>query len=416
MKRALIGILMLFAVVSGSGMAQGVIHEERVTYGMTIFDPPLIVKNEVFKAGLSIMDCHNMIFEDCEIIGELELNDSYPETGLRNIAFKKCYIHDSTTDRLIMMGGSAISEILFENCKILRCIGGTHVIYFSGGHWKPEYPPIGEITLKGCEIGISPAGRHVVQFNGRFIKVKVIGCTIYHGQLCGLSLIGVQDAVIKNNVFYGSNRGAIVIYDYASHWGPYYNWFETQADIDSFLSTHQPNQNIDVTRNTIIQGPRQFSVDPWHSDDPTDGHGAVTINNAVHSGFTMYVDGEYVNKQFDFPSKNLRVFDNIIWTPNKRIMAIEHPYEATQTEFTGNLVYRPYPGIPFVDHYTSLKAKTGNFLKDPEFKSLPKYGFIDLGEDPNYDWSKYETSFDPWSAPGYHKKVGKTFKVYQAGK
>jgi len=268
------------------------IHQEKVSYKKTTYEPALVVENQKFNGGLSVMDCRHMVFRNCEIVGELELSSSYAQDyGLWDIEFYKCWIHDSVTDRLIMLGGSNIGDIRFIGNRIERCIGGTHLVYMSGGHWLEGYPPISGIVFDQNYMALAPAGRHILQFNGRFVDGRITNNTFAHGQLCGLSLIGCQGFEVSNNDFYGSNRGCLVLFDYADSWAPYYNYFKTAGDVEHFLATHHPNQNIEICYNTFVQGPKQFSVDPWHSDDPQDGHGAITVNNGVHSGFRVHVPG-----------------------------------------------------------------------------------------------------------------------------
>lgn len=453
MKHMLTIICLLYLFIC-STIAQDV-HPDKMKYSKTkyLVENPLMIVDQVFEGGLSIMDCHNIIVKNCEIIGELSLTSSYPEYGLRNIRFEDCYVHDATTDRLLMMGGSAISNIVFKKCIFLRCIGGTHSLYFSGGHWNSDYPPVDGIKVIQCIIGITPAGRHGIQFNGRFTNGVIRGNSIYNSQLCGLSFIGCQNFDVSNNIIYGNNRGGLVLFDYAGSWAPYYNYYQTQEDIDEFLSEHQPNQNIDIHHNTIIQGPKQFSVDQWHSDDPQDNHGAITINNGVHSGFKVYLPepqpprelerpnyieppepnwewmkgeepspnpADYIIMQFNFPSANINIHDNIIVTPNKRVIAVSHEHEATHTAFTHNMVFCIKPGIPYLDQFEHLKNTSGNWLQNPMFvhnkNMLPKYDFVDLIKNPDYDWTKFKTSFDPYSWPGYVKKVGKPIKIAEAQK
>jgi len=118
---------------------------------------------------------------------------------------------------------------------------------------------------------------------------------------------------------------------------------------------------------------------------------------------------DYLYFQFDFPTKNINIHHNIIWTPNARIMAIGHAHEASKTKFNNNMVFRPFPGVPYIDWYGNLSEVTGNFFQDPEFRRRPRYWHVDLGQTPDYDWSRYVTIFDPHSIPGAQRGVGKRF-------
>lgn len=432
-------VCMMLLLLTGAGLA-GDVHTDPVSYSKT---SGVYVKGDTFLAGLTIMDCQNMIFEDCEIVGYLNLNDSYPEIGLRDISFINCDFHDATTDRLVFLGGHNVSNLFFYGCTFKRCIYGTHIVYMSGGHWHKldpngmQWPPITNLVFMDCLFEFSPAGRHNLQFNGRFDTVHIIRCTFKHAQLNGISFIGVQNAVVRDCVFYGHNKGwGIVIYDYASGWAHLYNNFQTQEDIDRFREVHWPCQNILVERNTIVVGPKRFSVDPWHWDDPYNRAG-IMINNAVHSGFLIYIpdqdytpepdwDGpdwgiispneDYIFVQFDYPSDNIVLKNNIILNFNKIMLDLEHEHEATQTSFDGNMIYAPPGGeIPWVRYHTSLESCKRNFYMDPEFngkgnkQGWPKYGFVDLCKDPDYDWTQFKTFFDPYSKPGVRFSKGKSF-------
>jgi hypothetical protein len=171
-----------------------------------------------------------------------------------------------------------------------------------------------------------------------------------------MTSIGVQNGRFNNNISYGHNRGSgIVIYDYASHWAPYYNNYATQADIDEFKSCHHPCQNIIVDHNTFVVGPKQFSKDAWHYDDPTDGHPAVLLNNAVHSGFKVYVPneppatgGKYVEIKFDYPTKGIHISKNILHGPSPNLIDIYNAHEAAETDLLFNMGWVTGPGVPCI--------------------------------------------------------------------
>jgi hypothetical protein len=436
MKKFIMAAMLMLLLFAGVGLA-GDIHSDVVTYSKT---SNVTVKGDVFQAGLTIMDCQNMVFEDCEIAGFLNLNDSYPEIGLRDILFLNCDFHDATTDRLVFLGATTASNIFFDGCTFRRCISGTHIVYMSGGHWHKldpngdQWPPITNIRFTDCIFEFNPAGRHNLQFNGRFKGVKIIRCLFRHAQLNGLSLIGVQDAVVRDCVFYGHNKGwGIVIYDYA--WPHLYNNFKTQADIDKFKEVHWPCKNILVERNTIVVGPNQFSIDPWHKDSPKDRAGII-LNNGIHSGFLIHVPDEpgppiirkwdytpepdwnwdvrppgddYIFVQFDYPYENIVIKDNIILNFNKIMLDFQHEHEATQTSFDGNMVYTPPGGmLPWIRYYGSLESCTKNLYRNPLFPGTgwPKYGFVDLGKDPEYDWTQFKTFFDSYSPTGQMLQKG----------
>ena len=101
---------------------------------------PLLVEGAgcTLKHGLSVMDSHNITFTRFHIKGGTgtagaELNDSYPDIGLRNITFDKFIIEPPAGPRGIFAGGHNMRGIKIKNTIIVGPIGGTHGIYLSGG-------------------------------------------------------------------------------------------------------------------------------------------------------------------------------------------------------------------------------------------------------------------------------------------
>lgn len=388
------------------------VYNEWVSFKKAIHnkDNPMVLKGDKFLGGLGLMDCHNMIFEEVEIAGYLELNSSNPEIGLKNIWFNKFNLHDAnyggSYKKLMFMGGSNIDGITFSNGTVIRCIAGTHAMYFTGGHWGIKdkegnlYPPVRNITINNVSAALTPGGRFLIQFNGRFDGVIVSDCLLPHGQLGAISSIGVHNGIYRNNTIYGCNRTPIVIFDYASHWASQFNWFQTEEDIQAWLESHWPNQNIDIYGNTIIVGPHRFSTDIWHKgDDPTKNFPAIEINNAVHSGFDYYDKNNVkhtVESGWEYPNKNIVIDHNKIWTPNEKVIDIKHTHETSETMLLNNEAWSEKTGTPWVAKCGQLKACYGNKVKEPHFiQGLPIYDFIDMDADPTYDWSKFQSAFNP---------------------
>jgi hypothetical protein len=397
------------------------------------------------KPGLSVMDCWNIVICNATVYGGVDLNDSYPEIGLRNVSLIGLTVRGPAA-RGIFLGAHNANGLFIKNCDVRFFPGGTHDIYMSGGHWDPSWPPVRNVVIQGCIIGVNPAARNGIQFNGRFDGGLIEWNLIHHAQLNGITLIGCRDFIVRNNVSYGHNRGSgVVVYDYSSQWAPYFNFYETQADIDSFRATHWPCQNILIERNTFVVGPKRFSIDPWHSDDPTKSHPGILLNNAVHSGFTINIpdgieevakldignfetpepdwypveqameSGQYIDiprpgQEFNYPYKDIVIRDNIIHTPSLNIIDIYNAHEAQETSLIGNMVYSTKPGVPCIGKHSKVKLCIGNFIEDPAFRAPPKYGFVDLGIYPEYDWTKFKTSFDPFSWPGKWKGKGAKVK------
>jgi hypothetical protein len=402
-------------------------------------------KHLVIHGTVVCMDVHDVKLHKIKIIGAVELNDSYPEKGLKNIELSWLTIH-GTGSRGIFMGGHNISGVNIHHCVVLYNIGGTHNCYLTGAHWKSEWPPVKDVRVAYCLFGYTPGGRNNLQFNGRFDGGVIEWNTFQHAQLNGITLIGCQNFIVRHNISYGHNRGSgIVIYDYASHWKQYYNNFETQADIDAFRECHWPCQNVKVVRNTFFVGPKRFSIDPYHSDDPQDGHPAILINNAVHSGFFIYVsegegdsppeydwrnppepdwygaeeglDGSYVDiprpgQEFSFPPKSFIVRNNILVSPDPKMLECYNAAEAKETRFDGNMVWCYHNGIPYVVGYENLGSADDNILMDPKFvDGIPEYGFVNLGEEPLFNWEEFESKFNPFTWRGRKLKKGRAFPV-----
>ena len=413
-------------------------------------ETPLVIdgqnKTKLLK-GLSVMDCHNLTVQNMDVTGSngsagVDINDSYPDIGIKNVTFKGLNIHD-VGPRGIFMGGHNIDGVCIIGCTITRIIDGTHGIYLTGGHWKPEYPAIRNIRIENCDVSYIIAGRNDIQLNGRFDGVVILNNRVRHAQLNGFTLIGCQNVLVEENEVYGCNRGTgLVIYDYASHWAPYYNYFETPEDIAAFCATHHPCQNIMARKNTFVVGPTRYSVDAYHSDDPTANHPAILINNAVHSGFMFYVAGEataidrskidyleppepdwdamklgrvfgddYIYKQFDFPPKNIVIKDNILVGPSENLLDIYNAAEAVETALVGNMTWVLDGTTPCIHGATKLKYVAGNIVVDPEFKTAAQYDFVNLIKTPGYDWREHKTKFNGLSWPGKQAKKGRTYKV-----
>ena len=386
---------------------------------------PLLVTGEnttVLHNGLSVMDCHNITISNFLIDGGTgtagaELNDSYPDFGLKNITFEKLRIIPPAGPRGIFAGGHVMSGIKIKKSIIIGPIDGTHGIYFSGGAFDENYPAIQDVVIRGCTIELQVAGRNSIQFNGKYKDGLIVDNILRHAHLNAITLIGCQDFTVKNNIMYGCERGTgVVIYDYASHWGPYYDYFKTQADIDLFNARHWPNQRILVEFNTMVVGPKAFCNWPGNNEDPTANHPVVLINNAVNSGFLMWVpdgNGSGQNVQhpgWDYPSKDFWIRNNIFYSPSLNMIDIYHDHEAEATAVIDNIYWSTANGLPTIDRVDKLKTISGMYLMDPGFRS-PVYEFVDTVTQPNYDWTTFETRFDAFSLPGYRRKIGKKFPV-----
>jgi hypothetical protein len=367
------------------------------------------------SGGLDIMDISNLVVRRLTVYGGVNLTSSYPkEYGLHNITLDHLEILDSPS-RGIMLGGSKISGIHILHCKIFRVIGtyNTHMIYLTGAHWEESiYGPVTDVIIRGCEMGINPNGRNGIQLNGRFKGVLIENNEIYLFQQDGIELKGCQDVIIRGNVVYAGNRGTCLgLHDYI--------WLEygkPKWTPEVFKQFHHPCQNILVENNTFVVGPKQWCQSPWKKDQPDDHHPTIFVHNFVHKSeqYPEYAD-------IDYPNKNIVIQKNLIWTPNREIIDFAHPQEASATIVMGNMICCAYPGtgLPFITNMKYLKLCQGNFLEDPETvfaEGLPVYpDSIDLGVNPDYDWTEHKIHFNPFSWPAKKAGVGKKFPVVVVG-
>jgi len=368
----------------------------------------------VAERGIGVQDCHNIVLKNFIVDSgtlsgaSLELNDSNANIGLDNVTFDNIVVLPQKGGRGAFLGGYRAKDIKFLNCTILGPIEGTHGIYMSGGHYNPDYYCEG-FVIKGCKISMQPGGRNCIQFNGRFKDIVIVNNELSHAQLNLITLIGVQGCIIRNNFGYGANRGtAVVVYDYASHWGPWYNYFEDQENIDEFNTKHWPNQDIVIEYNSFVGGPSQFSIDAYHKDDPTDGHPSILINNAVHSGFLMWnpnVGKHVIHEGWDFPPKNFIIRYNVLWSPNANIVDTYNKAEGLATLLQGNLFWNTSGKPPYVGQSGVVGGNINNTYEDPKFK-LPEYGFVNLDISPNYNWNKFPTWWWPYSKIAQTNSVG----------
>jgi parallel beta-helix repeat protein len=311
--------------------------------------------------SIGISDCHNITVKNMEMWGGVmqgvHLDDSYPLTGLKNITLDGITVRHAH-QRGIFMGGHNIRDLVIKNCTVTDSVFDgpeTHGIYLSGGHWREDYG-VFDVSVSNCSVSYS-FGRHAFQFNGRCRGLKVEGCTFKHAEMAGISLIGVQHAIIRNNTIYGNNRQGIVIYDYG----------EPQF--------RHPNRDIKITNNTIYVGPHQWKKDHWHNSKP-DLMPAIAVN--CHLG--QYGSG--------YHPKGIQITKNVLHTPSPTVLTYEQPWDATGTVVGENLIWASgdtprvlHDGkiydLPWLDKNASAHYR-GNIYEDPRFLKNPEFEFIDL--------------------------------------
>ena len=349
---------------------------------------------------ISIMDCHNVRLQDLTVWGgvmqTVYLSDSYPEIGLKNIHLDNIEVRYGSKWG-IFMGGHNIEDITIENCLVHETAYGDteHGIYLSGGHWRPEYPPIRNVKILNTRVHHS-GGRHGIQLNGRFSGVEIDKCRTFLNELAGISLIGVQDCTVSNSLIWGNNRQGIVIYDYFDH-----NYY-TPEEIEHWKGCHHPNQNITIVNNTILVGPKQWKRDEWHNNTPVD-KAAVLVN---------------CNNGADFPEfrpSNLYIRDNVLWSKTDKMVAYGHNFDAKATVMEGNMTwagdqipkaYAPEGawGIEYLNSHASTHFKQ-NMVLDPAFGQIPEYDFIDVTKAP-FDFSMHSWKVGLDSGPAREYKKG----------
>lgn len=389
-------------------------------------DNPIIIDGDhagQLLGGLSVMDCHNLFYKRLYVENTINLNDSYPETGLFNIHFED--VKQKYGSRGVFLGGSNVSGLYFDGCSFTHQIGGYHSAYMSGGHWgkiNPKtgelYPPVSNIHFKRCIMGMTPAGRNCLQFNGRFKDVSAKECSFHHPELNHISVIGVQGGQFLDNVGYGGNRGTgVVLYDYASSWAPYYGWFETDASIEKFNKEHHPNKDILVANNTWVVGPNQFSyAKEWGHYNEPHKHPALHVNNAIHSGFSFWHDEKKEtihHSGWSFPNDKFYFVKNLCYTLSEKPIFIEHKQEAEVSHLVGNWFYTPKTGLPYIGALKYAAELNGNLFEEIKFiEGLPKYGGpINMVENPDYDWSQFQSHFNAYCRKADRFSIGKQFPV-----
>ena len=340
--------------------------------------------------SISISDCHNITLKNMEVWGgimqSLELNDSHPEVGLKRITLDNITVRHQH-QRGIFMGGHNIQDIIIKNCKVLDSVFDgpeTHGIYLSGGHWRPDYG-VKDIQIMNTTVAYA-FGRHGFQFNGRCIGLKVEGCTFFHNEMAGISLIGVQKALIRNNTVYGNNRQGIVIYDY-----------------DHNVDCRTANRDITISNNTVVVGPKQWKRDAWHNNTP-DTMPAVAVNCNL---------GKYGK---GLMPKNIVIENNLFRLPSDRVLAFSYEWDAKATTCRGNLIWCGPDTMPHVYAPTGVydmpwldknapKYYHDNVYEAPKFAKSPTYDFVDLSNGP-FDFRYHNTDANLYSSVAATLGVG----------
>lgn len=354
---------------------------------------------------LDIMDSSNIVVQDLEVWGgvnqAVSLMDSYPELGgLYDVTLKNIVVRYAD-QRGVFAGGHLMYKYRLENIIVREtCYTGnvTHGFYLSGGIWGRKdasgnlYPPIHDVEIINCISGVD-TGRHGLQINGRFENVLIDGGSYFFNQLCGISLIGVQDCIVQDVLFHGNNRSPIVIYMDPfdpSYWDPDFH-LEPGEDLDTkknnkwswehWVATHHPNGNIAIQNCTMITGPTKWHQDAIHQDDPI-YFPVVDIKNEIHGE----IFGGVV---MDFPPGRIDLHKNIMIAPRETMIRFASKYDAFATRVFDNLMFTgngkspsislpgyfsPVPELqenPFSGQWYGL-----NVWDNPQIK-IPKYPCID---------------------------------------
>lgn len=353
--------------------------------GVANFDP--LSPSPTTWGNISITDCHNIILENVDVWGgnmhAIYLEDGYPEVGLKNITLDRVRVRHYK-QRGIFMGGHNIRGIYIKGCDVQDSVFDgpeTHGIYLSGGHWRADYG-VEDVHVTNTKVAYS-FGRHGIQFNGRCRKFHIEGCTLFHNEMAGISLIGVQDAVIRNNQIYGNNRQGIVVYDYD------HNKFARHA-----------NRNIRIFENSIVVGPYQWKKDAYHNSQPTQC-AAVAVNCNLGA--------------FGMKPKDIRIERNVIWTPTDRTFAFTNAWDALAVSVSENMVwangdmpmvYAPSGvyDLPFLDKNATTHYRE-NIYEAPRFVQKPEYEHVDLTLGP-YNFENHVSEADLYSFEAYARGIG----------
>lgn len=361
--------------------------------------------------GISVMDCHNVRIKSVAVYGGINqavnLNDSYPEVGLKNITLEDVRVYYGAKWG-IFMGGHNIEGIAIRNCKVREtCYGDTeHGIYLSGGHWNGDYPPVRRVLLVGNTVCYS-GGRHGIQLNGRFSGVSVISNTLYHNEMAGLSLIGCQNVAVKNNIIYGNNKQGIVVYDYVD--GSYWNLNDPEEEA-KWKACHHRMENIVVENNTVVVPDHQWKKDPWHNNDPLK-HPCIAVNSNCGALYKEFIPARVV------------VQKNVLVHPNGFMVDYGHDHDAVGTFFARNMMYGdalqgdgPFVRVPthkklkkysiawLEENYEKFFAR--NFVENPKFSNPPNFAFVDLTALESFDFGTHISSAWLYSSVGQEKNVG----------
>lgn len=381
------------------------------TYDPETFDP---LKMPARTYGIpTIMDCHNVVFKNFTTWGgqtdALNINDSYPEVGVRNITLDNINVRYGRK-RGIFMGGHNIQYINIHNCYITETVYGdvTHGIYLTGGAWthKSIYGPIKYITVRNTKVTLS-GGRHGLQLNGRFEFINIQGCEFANNQLCGISLIGCRWAFIHDNLIWGNNKQGIVIYDDKHDWNP------DKMTERAWKAVHHSNGLIFIYQNTIFIGPHAWMHDPYHWNIP-DNQPCILVNNKVNSD--LFPD-RYRNFK-------IKIYDNVLVSPWPSMIQLWHAQEALVTLVHGNLMwtYDEDPPITSISGYGDFTIESlqnnpkcqpwysNNIIVDPDFAFPPKYDYINLNKPPyEFNFSKFYSYADLYSFIAKQLGKGKIF-------
>lgn len=351
---------------------------------------------------LSVSDCHNVHVKNLEVWGGamecVHLDDSYPMTGLKNVTLEGVTARYGQA-RGFFMGGHNIDLITLRKCRAIEtCYGDTtHGIYLSGGHWNGTYGPITRITLDRCEASYS-GGRHGIQINGRFKDVVINECKSWHNQRTSLSLIGCQDVLVEGCQFWGNNDQGMVIYDYFD-----YTNFDP-SDPEPFKACHHPTKDVTVSNCTIVVGYQRWKKDEWHYHNPVNKP-AVLINTNMGSIYK------------DFRPSNIRLIDNILYTPFSNLIEYGHSYDASATKVMGNIAHAAQntPEVRVTGKHTygldQLQSMApshyhSNTIQDPKFAKNPEYAYIDLVAQGPFNFAHHSSHAHLYSKIGFEDSKG----------
>lgn len=332
--------------------------------------------------GISISDCSHLLVENFKVQGRCQTNVELLNSDFITLR----YIEALRSDKHGLFTGGSFTDLTVECCKFYEHIYGStasHGIYITGGHWDPTLPPVRNVKIRYTESYYN--GRHGIQFNGRMENVTVDHCNFHHNHLGGISVIGVRNMLMHNNLIYKNNKQGIILYTYfdTAYWDP-----SDPQSVQLWKDTHWTIENVWMHHNTIFMDDKPWYVDEWTYYEPK-----------YHAGIYLAETSGLLP-----PFKNIVITNNIVFNHSKMIVNFVNPEPVVSTWSLLNLCnsggYEEgiscldlYP-IWLVEYYLDSLWRWNVLGKDPLFQNLTPTQTID-GTGIAIDWSQPQFTYFP---------------------